>query len=165
MAVVVPLVGFVVGVEPADAAKRPPKARAVTGTYDGEAGFRFEGCSLVAYVSSGTYQAKHLGRGTYALNTCVDVSGPVHIAGTFALVTRRGAQLRGTIDASVGGGFDDVPVAITGGTRRFAGATGTLHLDVTMFDQRNCEPRVGICFDWSEHADITGTITKVRRPK
>jgi hypothetical protein len=165
VALVLPLVGFVIGAGPADAAKRPPKAKAVTGTYTGEAGFEFGVCPLVGYTSAGTYEAKRLGTGTYSLNTCAEVPGQVHLTGTIVFVTRKGARLNGTIDALLDSGLSNVPVTLTGGTKRFAGATGSLVLAITQSNQRNCDPRVGICFNWTEHAAITGTITKARPPK
>jgi hypothetical protein len=158
--VVVAMVALVTAVPPAGAA--PTKTKTVTGSLHGAGDFLFSGGCLIVAESAGTYRAKHLGRGTYQLGLCVTSTGPLHVVGGFQLVTRAGAQLDGTIDADLPNALQSVPVTITGGTERFAGATGNLVLAITEFNQTNCDPRVGICLNWEEQGTITGTITPAR---
>jgi hypothetical protein len=90
------------------------------------------------------------------LNFCVD--GSLNAQGTFDLTTGRGAQLHGTIDEYLADALNAIHVTVTGGTKRFAGATGSLVLSITQHDQTNCDPRVNVCFNWQEHGTIAGSI-------
>jgi hypothetical protein len=156
---------FAVATPDAGAHRPKFKTKAVDGELTGAGGFVFEGnCPLVVVHSSGEYHVKHLGRGTWTLHFCVvSASGPFHFTGTLDFVTRKGAQLHGVIDADVLTPLLDVPVTINGGTKRFKNATGSLLLDINQFNQTNCEPRVGVCFNWDELDTITGEITVRRR--
>ncbi len=152
------LVAFVAAVPAAGAA--PNKTKNVDGVFNGAGGFVFNSsCPLIIDATTGTYRAKHLGRGTYSFHICVTNPGLLHAVGTFDLVTRSGAQLHGAIDTDLPTPLHGVPVTIADGTRRFARATGTLVLDFVMFNETNCDPRVGICLNWDERGTITGTIT------
>jgi hypothetical protein len=137
----------------------PTKTKTVTGSFNGAGGYVVDGvCTASIVASGGTYRAKHLGRGTYAFRICLTSANPIHAVGTFELVTRAGAQLHGAIDAELPSGLHGVPVTITGGTGRFAAATGNLVLDIVMFNESDCT-RGGICLSWEERGTITGTIT------
>jgi hypothetical protein len=152
------LVLLVISALPAAAATKP-----VTGSFDGSGGFDTgRGCGLIGYVSSGTYEATHLGRGTYTLDFCVDDSA-LNVTGTLEFVTRHGAQLHGVLDTQLLTGLTAVPITLAGGTKRFDGATGELSITITQFNQSECDPRVGVCLRWDETGDVTGTIT--RAPK
>ena len=49
---------------------------------------------------------------------------------------------------------------ITGGTKQFAHAGGTLTIGpLVRSDFTNCDPRIGLCLDWRDTGPITGTIT------
>jgi hypothetical protein len=138
----------------------PTKTKTVTGSFHGAGGYVFDdsSCTASSIASVGTYRAKHLGRGTYAFRICLTSDNALHAVGTFELVTRAGAQLHGAIDTDVTNGLHGLPVTITGGTGRFAAATGNLVLDIVMFNERNCT-RNNICLSWDERGTITGTIT------
>ncbi len=157
--VVIAMVAFVAAVPSTGAA--PTKTKTVSGEIDGAGGFVFDGsCPLIIYASSGTYRAKHLGRGTYALHMCITSTALLHAVGTFDLTTRRKAQLHGTIETDLlPTPLQGIPVTVAGGTDRFAGATGTLTLDIMQFNETGCDPRVSVCFFWDEHGTIGGTIT------
>lgn len=51
-----------------------------------------------------------------------------------------------------------VTIDVTGGTGRFRRATGELVLDLEQYDQTNCYPQAGICFEWKERGRITGRL-------
>jgi hypothetical protein len=73
---VIAVLAFVVAAPAADA--RPSNIKNVSGEVLGAGGFVLDGsCSLIIYSSSGTYRAKHLGRGTYTLRFCVTVPGSI----------------------------------------------------------------------------------------
>jgi hypothetical protein len=151
---------FVLGV--ASGASAATAGRPVDGTLTGPGGFRFEGCpGTITEIGSGTFRAQGLGPGTYAFNVCVSLSidGTFTFDGTITFTTAGGATLTGTISGTSGGGttFD---VVITGGTKQFAHAGGTLTVGpLVQSDRTNC--RVGICLDWRDTGPITGTITNV----
>jgi hypothetical protein len=152
---------FVLGVAPG--ASAATVSRPVDGTLTGAGGFRLEGCGLITEIGSGTFRAKGLGPGTYAFNVCVSIDGTITFDGTITLTTAGGATLTGTIGGTFTGGpgptFD---VVITGGTKQFAHAGGTLTVGpLVESDFTNCDPRVGVCFDWRDTGPITGTITNV----
>lgn len=135
--------------------------RPVDGTLTGPGGFRLRGCGVVTEIGSGTFQAKGLGPGTYEFDVCVTLDPVVTFDGTITLTTAGGATLTGDISGTYTGGpgpaFD---VAITGGTRQFAQATGSLVVGpLSTSNPANCDPRIEICFDWTDTGPITGTIT------
>jgi hypothetical protein len=84
-------------------------------------------------VIDGTGQATHLGAYTYAATECFDpVSGA--FAGSSTLTAANGDAITGTYEGHVSGTADPNVIAyqedfeLTGGTGRFAGATGTLQV-------------------------------------
>jgi hypothetical protein len=110
-------------------------------------------------ASHGTYRATHLARGTYALSMCVTAVTPtIHAVGTLDLMTNNGATLHGAIDAEIAGALVNIAVTVTGGTKRFAGATGELSLALVQFNQSGCDPRIGICLFWDEKGTIDGAV-------
>jgi hypothetical protein len=122
--------------------------------------FEQPSCPFRIYSSSGTYRAKHLGRGTYLLNGCIPTRSLTQFFGTLDLTTRRGDELHA---AGTGGGQDrplhHAPFVITSGTGRFAGATGTLLLDFLFRNETNCVPGDPICQSFDELIVVSGTIT------
>ena len=138
-----------------------PPGRNVEGTMTGPGGFRFTGCAgIITEVGSGTFTAKTLGSGTYSFEVCISGSSPFTFSGTATLVARNGARLDGVINGT--GSQPEFPVAITGGTKQFSHAAGDLVLGpFSESDQHNCDPRVGICIDWTDTGPITGTLRNV----
>ena len=141
--------------------------RNVTGTMTGTGGFRFQSCpGVVSVISTGTYAASGMGTGTYRLDICVLNTSDLSVQGTVVFTTKRGATLSGTIGGSIPGGPATTPyaVTVTGGTLRFRRAGGTLFLGPLLeSDFRNCDPRVGICLDWTDTGPISGTLFHVHR--
>jgi hypothetical protein len=95
-------------------------------------GVCWEGWFQVDITGSGN--ATHLGRYTYVARECFNpLSGA--FGGTFTLTAANGDEVRGTYDGQVSGTLDPDVAAyhesadITGGTGRFAGASGTLEID------------------------------------
>jgi hypothetical protein len=151
---------FVLGAAPGAAADTG--GRPVEGTLTGAGGFRVEGCGAVTEIGSGTFRARGLGSGTYAFNVCVSIDENITFDGTITLTTTGGATLAGTIGGTfTGGSGPTFDVVITGGTKQFAQAGGTLTVGpLVQSDFTNCDPRVGVCFDWRDTGPITGTITR-----
>ena len=152
---------FVLGVAPGASAATGD--RPVDGTLTGPGGFRFEGCGLITEVGTGTFHARGLGPGTYEFDACVTLDPEITFDGTITLTTAGGATLTGTVTGTFTSGpgptFD---VVITGGTRQFAHAGGTLTIGpLVQSDQMNCDPRGEICLDWRDTGPITGSITNV----
>jgi len=88
-----------------------------------------DGCDFVHGVWDGTF-APNPGRPwTVHVDECTEQlpSGLLHLSGDFSLVSP-GGSLFGTITATAPFGSGDYDVDITGGTRRFDGATGSLAL-------------------------------------
>src|SRR5256885_4525117 len=132
---VLAVIALVTAVPTAGAA--PNRTKNVNGVLNGAGEFISDrACPLIVDESHGTYRAKHLGRGTYHFKICVstNTTGFLHAVGTFDLLTRAGDELHGAIDTPLPSGLQGVPVTITGGTGRFAGATGNLGLDIVMFN-------------------------------
>jgi len=152
---------FVLGVAPG--ASAATDGRPVAGTMTGAGGFRLEGCGQVTNIGSGEFCARGLGRGTYAFNVCVFNDTVLTFDGTITLTTAGGATLTGTIGGTFTGGAGPIfDVVITGGTKQFAQAGGTLTFGpLVQSDFTNCYPQADICLDWRDTGPITGTITNV----
>jgi hypothetical protein len=140
-------------------------SRTVEGTLTGPGGFRFLGCpGVVSSIGNGTYEARGLGSGTYEFTVCVDTSTfPVSFAGDMQFTESLGSTLTGTISGSFPGGSPgpSYTFTITEGTGRFARVGGELVIGpFVQTDQHNCTPAL-ICFDWTDTAPITGTLTRV----
>jgi hypothetical protein len=102
-----------------------------------EGGFQLPGAcaggSLEEVVIGGTGRATQLGAYTYSATECFDaVSGA--FAGSATLTAANGDAMTGTYQGQVSGTDDPNVIAyeeeleLTGGTGRFAGATGTLQV-------------------------------------
>ena len=120
---------------------------------------------LIDIVGSGVFAGKQFGIGTYVFDVCFTTTATGHdYAGTARFTMRSGAKLRGTIVGSTSGGPPPFyPFTVTGGTRRFRHATGTLNLGgFTETNQTNCSH--GICTEWTDTGPITGTLRHVRIP-
>ena len=152
---------FVLGVAPG--ASEAAQGRPVDGTMTGPGGFRVEGCGLVTEIGSGEFRARGLGRGTYVFSVCVTNGPPLTSDGTITLTTAGGATLSGTIGNTFTGGAGPIfEVVITGGTKQFAHAGGTLTIGpLVRSDFTNCDVRINLCLDWRDTGPITGTITNV----
>jgi hypothetical protein len=160
-------VGLLVGASaiPITADAAGAVTRNVSGTLTGPGGFRSEGCNgIISEVGSGTYTTTGLGSGTYAFDVCI-TSSPLAFAGTMTFTRRTGATLHGTIVGTVESGSGPLfTVTVTGGTRRYANARGTLMVGpLVESSPHNCDPRVGICLDWTDTGPIVGRLTHVRR--
>ena len=104
-------------------------------------------------------QATVLGKASYHTEICVEVTPQITFGGTFLITVLSGDTLTGAINGTFAGGALSLPLQITGGTGRFARASGTLTLGpINQFDFSNCDPRVGICLDWHETATISGNL-------
>jgi hypothetical protein len=158
--------GLLVGalVVPAEAAGAA--TREVSGTLTGPGGFVTGGCAgIISEFGSGTYSAKGLGTGTYRFDVCITDPGVLTFAGTATFTRRTGATLTGTIAGTFGGGPGPTfAVTVTGGTRRYAKAQGTLTIGpLVESNSTNCDPRVGVCLNWTDTGPVTGTLRHVRR--
>jgi hypothetical protein len=120
------------------AACDPELSRKASGTFSGSSSFEFgtHGCSFVYQEFEGTWIRRQgaLG-GTFLLTGCVTTNdtGGFSYAGTFVMVTQGGAELRGSVTGENDGTSCPVEVehvmTLTSGTKRFAGATGTIIVD------------------------------------
>jgi hypothetical protein len=136
----------------------------VSGTLTGPGGFRPEGCGIISEIGHGTYRASGLGEGTYVFDVCITSTSPITFAGTVTFTRRGGATLTGTIGGTfTGGSGPTFLVTVTGGTRHYRGATGSLGIGpLVESDPHNCDPRIGICLDWTDTGPLTGTLDRVR---
>ena len=142
-------------------------AAPVHGSASGTGAIRFVGeCPAIQQIEDGTLQATVLGKASYHTEICIGgtTNEPPGFTGTFLVTVRSGDTLYGTINGTLGGGPPDLPLQITGGTGRFARASGTLTLgSINQFDYSNCypipgEPGAETCFDWHETATISGNL-------
>jgi hypothetical protein len=138
--------------------------RNVAGTLTGPGGFRSEGCGIISEIGSGTYVATGLGRGTYVFDVCITSTNPVTFDGTVTFTRRTGATLTGHIGGTfTGGPGPTFAVSVTGGTKRYAHARGDLVIGpLAESEPRNCDPRIGICLDWTDSGTVTGILRHVR---
>jgi hypothetical protein len=137
----------------------------VDGVLAGPGGFEFRSCGgTVTEVGSGFYLTNGMGAGTYAFEVCVTVSGAITFVGSITFTTRSGAVLNGEISGAFEPpGGPTWHVRVTGGTKRFSGATGSLTIGpLVQSDMHNCDPRVGICLDWTDFGPISGRLFRVR---
>jgi len=134
----------------------------VSGTMTGPGGFVPGGCSGTILIrGTGTFTATVLGSGTYRYDVCVTVAGIATFDGTATLTTTRGT-LSGTIASQFTGGSPQFPLTITAGTGKYRKTRGALLLGpLAETDLHNCDPRVGICFDWTDTGPLVGTLTHV----
>jgi hypothetical protein len=149
---------IVPGAQPAAAA--PPHFE---GRLIGAGGFRVEGCGTITEIGSGKFHAGGLGHGTYSFRVCVTVRETITFAGFVTLTFVDGAILSGTISGTYdpAGGGPAFPVVVTGGTQRFARASGAFTIGPLVQDkQYNCDPRVGICFDWRDTGPMVGDVPR-----
>jgi hypothetical protein len=137
----------------------------VSGTLTGPGGFRQQGCNgIISEIGNGTYAAEGLGRGTYVFDVCITNTGPIAFDGTVTFRRRSGATVTGTIAGTLpSGGGPTFAVTVTGGTKRYARARGDLVIGpLAESAQHNCDPRVGICLDWTDTGPVTGTLRHVQ---
>jgi hypothetical protein len=160
------LVGLLVigAVLPTTADGAGAATRNVSGTLTGPGGFRLEGCGVISEIGSGTYAATGLGRGTYVFDVCITSTGPVTFDGTVTFTRSSGATLTGHIGGTFNGGSGPTfAVSVTGGTKRYAHAGGDLVIGpLGQSEEHNCDPRIGICLDWTDSGALTGTLRHVR---
>jgi len=162
------LVGMLLGalIVPATADAAGALHRNVSGTMTGPGGFRSEGCGgIISVVGSGTYTSKGLGQGTYTFDVCVVSTSPFTFSGPVTFTRGSGAVLNGTVVGTMGSAQQpNFLVSVTGGTKRYVKARGDLTIGpLVETDSRNCNPRVGICLDWTDTGPVTGTLRHVRR--
>jgi hypothetical protein len=156
------LVSLGAAAAPASAAPGQSLNRQVSGPFTGTSVFdSTPACSFFHQVYDATYTTKNARSGSFHLDGCVEFRSPVFAySGSFVLTTPNRAILQGTVTGVVGGsapadpceaGFAaslDFTLVLTQGTKRFQGATGTIHLVGTW-----CSPTVpGVL------GDISGTL-------
>jgi hypothetical protein len=135
----------------------------IDGTMTGSGAFVAAGCATIEEIGSGTFKAQGLGLGTYEFSVCIAVGGVITFDGFVTLTTSGNSTITGDISGSFTGAtpgpqFD---VIITGGTKKYANATGVLTLGPLMESNfTNCDPRVGICLNWTDTGPLTGTIRR-----
>src|SRR4029079_9266363 len=95
---------------PGVAEDRVGLSQQVNGTLGGPGGYKYRGCRTIGLFGTGTFQARHIGRGTSELERCVIaiVHQPITYEGVLAFTTKTGATLTGTIGGIAGG-----PLAVT----------------------------------------------------
>jgi hypothetical protein len=142
-------------------------ARHVDGSVSGSGHFEAPGsCTgIIEQRGSGAFSARDLGVGRYQYDVCVTNSSPsLSFAGTASFTTHSGASLHGTIGNT--GAVGQPPtfvVTVTGGTRRYRHATGTLTMGaLTESSFTGCDPRTGVCTSWSETGPLSGRLLHVR---
>lgn len=109
---------------------------------------------IASQTSSGTIRIRTLGRGTYLFGVCL--TDDFTQLGRFVFTNRKGDELVATF-ASASSPYP-FPMEITGGTGRFAGATGTLRISTSRSNETNCYPQVQICFNWDETVTVEGEL-------
>jgi hypothetical protein len=120
--------------------------------------------ATVGYFGTGTFAGTEFGIGSYALYACLSTEPPgFTFTGSIEFTFRSGAKLRGTINNTI----DNTPVRflvdVTGGTKRFANARGTLELGP--FTQTDCTLQEHlICIRWTDTGHIGGTLIRVKVP-
>lgn len=135
------------------------------GQMAGPASFGSTECDgAVSYVGTGTFAGKELGIGTYSLDACLSTVAPGYtFTGTIKFTFRSGAKLRGTINSHIEEPPVQFLVDVTGGTKRFAKARGTLVLGP--FTQSNCTRlEHQTCTAWTDTGHIGGTLVGVQVP-
>jgi hypothetical protein len=161
------LVIAAIGVVAAPASSAGAAVRNVSGSMRGPGGLRTENCGgPVSVVGSGNYASVGLGTGTYEFDVCLLDTNGFAVRGTMSFTTRTGAKLFGTVGGSIPGGPPSSPyaVTVTGGTKRFRHARGSLSVGPLLeADQHNCDPRTHICFDWTDSGPLSGTLTHVNK--
>ena len=119
---------------PAGAATTRPQTGTVQGSTSANMG------SPVTGVSDGTLLARHLGRGSYHFQFSGVFNGSTFdLSGPLTLTAADGSVLSGTLSGTAGNLSPfigstapfDLVFAVTGGTGRFAAATGELHFTGT----------------------------------
>lgn len=149
----------------AQAVDRPFKA-----TFEGAAtwdwpGVHPSGCTIVTTVTNAVGQATHLGRTVLYSSHCP--AEPLYVVdGRMTLVASNGDKLFGRYDYDPTSTSHAIALAVTGGTGRFAKATGTLVGEFTVIPQLvpgcNPVPDPFPCFDfsvpWPWYQIVTGTI-------
>lgn len=165
----VPLVGLLVFAMPAagqQGADRPFKVT-VTGPVHYEwPGAYPSNCTIVTTVSEATGQATHMGRVAYTSSHCPAEPAYV-IDGRLTITAANGDTLSGQYDYDPASTSPSIAVAWTGGTGRFAGASGAAVLTYKVVPQfiAGCNPSPDPfpCFDfsvpWPWSATIIGTIS------
>lgn len=145
---------------------RPMKAK-FTGTASWEwPGDWPSGCAMVTTVTRATGQATHLGLAVLTSSHCP--AEPTNKEdGWITLIAANGDMLYGRYDYDPAPGPQPPPVIWTGGTGRFAGASGSAIMTYKVVPQfiPGCDPDPNPfpCYDfsvpWPWSATLTGTIS------
>lgn len=165
----VPLVGLLVFAMPA--AGQGGADRPFNATLTGAATYAWPGaypssCTVVTTVTDATGQATHMGRVVFAASHCPAEPAYV-IDGRLTITAANGDTLSGQYDYDPASTSPSIAGAWTGGTGRFAGASGAAVLTFKVVPQFvagcNPSPNPSACFDffvpWPWSATIIGTIS------
>ena len=166
----VAIVGLLAVPGPAGAA-----SRMVSGSMGGSGHFVFGGgCGIGRVTGDGTFAAAGVGNGTYRYDVCIE-DGPT-VSGTLTFTTHSGAALTGALEGvpfpgdesgrqviPATGGPALYTMTVTGGTRRYAHATGTLTVGpLAETELTGCNAHVGVCSGWHDAGPVSGTLRHVR---
>jgi hypothetical protein len=135
------------------------------GQMAGPSSFEASDCDgSVSYLGTGMFAGREFGIGTYTFDVCLSTVAPgFTFTGTIKFTFRSGAKLRGTINTHIDAPPVQFLVDVTGGTKRFAKARGTLVLGP--FTQSECTRQEHlICTAWTDTGHIGGTLIRVRLP-
>ena len=145
---------------------RPFKAWLTGSAHWDSPGVSPSNCTIVTTLTDSMGQATHLGRVVASWSHCP--AEPEYVTdGRLTITAKNGDMLSGRYDYDPTSGSNSFSVSWTGGTGRFAQASGSVVLAYTVIPQFipgcNPEPDPFPCFDfsvpWQWSATATGTIT------
>jgi hypothetical protein len=126
-------------------------------------------CTRVTTHGAATGEATHLGRVVVSWSHCPDEPNYL-VDGRMTITAANGDTLNGTYNYDPNSTSNSIPTTITGGTGRFAGATGTVvvtySVNPVFWPMPPCNPDTSVppgCLNvtvpWSASWSITGTIS------
>lgn len=145
---------------------RPFKARLAGSVHWDYPGVSPSNCTLVTSLTDSVGQATHLGRVVASWSHCPAEPAYV-IDGRLTMIAANGDMLFGRYDYDPTSVSSSIPITWTGGTGRFAEASGSVISTFKVVQQFipgcNPDPDPFPCFDfsvpWPWSATLTGTIT------
>lgn len=123
-------------------------------------------CATVTTLTDAVGQVTHMGRVAASWSHCPDEPGNT-ADGRLTLTAPNGDRLHGRYDYDPASESNDIPIAFTGGTGRFAGASGavvaTYEIVPRFISGCNPDPDPFACMDfsvpWQWSATMTGSIS------